>query len=258
MNKVELVLMSSMALVACEGNDAGGVAALRTNDIVGGRLEAGVPAVGYLLVANSPAEPVGPYCGATLIAPDVAVTAAHCVRGHDTFAVGFGEAGSAAPIRVVKTMRHPEYPGGGFRHDVAVLVLESNAGIAALEIAPPQVGAFARFIGYGRTTEGPKGAPGGWTYERKQETEEIVGADMLDVWTHGVDGGTCFGDSGGPLLTGDDHPAIIGVLWGSPPEEDVLCTPGTTRVFTSLSGERGFIDRAIACKASTDPTCLWR
>jgi secreted trypsin-like serine protease len=244
-----LLSLSLLALAACREDEPEDAS---TANIVGGRLANEAPGVGYLLASRAPALPVGPFCGATLIASDIAVTAAHCVRDNDTFAVGFGQAGSSPPIRVKKAVTHPAYPGRGYRHDLAVLVLERPASVAPLPIAAPVVATSATTIGYGRVIEGPKDQQGGWTGERKRAELWIFGADGQNIWAQGREGALCYGDSGSALLTSTNPPNALGVLWGSPQEEDVLCKTGTTRIFTSLSDERAFIEQVIACKDTSE------
>lgn len=82
-------------------------------ELVGGVADLRWPAAGYLVHAATEAEtetaPVS--CGATLVAPDLLVTAALCVLAapDDVWAFGSGHAGSA-PLTRVKSMRvHPDF-----------------------------------------------------------------------------------------------------------------------------------------------------
>src|SRR5690349_594693 len=47
--------------------------------VVGGHPENGYLAAGYVLSGATPTALTGPHCGAALIEPNIAVTAAHCV-----------------------------------------------------------------------------------------------------------------------------------------------------------------------------------
>ena len=47
--------------------------------VVGGSLETRFPAIGYMMTSVNGDALAGPNCGATLVAPNVAITAAHCV-----------------------------------------------------------------------------------------------------------------------------------------------------------------------------------
>jgi hypothetical protein len=73
---------------------------------------------------------------------------------------------------------------------------------------------------------------------------------------HGVDGGLCWGDSGGPLIAGG---AIAGVLHGHRDAVDPRCEIGNPVVFTSLDDERDFLACALEGRAALAPDmhCHW-
>jgi hypothetical protein len=212
-----------------------------TSDIVAGRIETGYPAVGYLLAGTLPNAPSGPSCGVTLIAENAVVTAAHCIRGHDVFAVSFGIVGSQPILPVTRVIVHPLAAPNQPRHDVAVLRLARSPGITPMPVVAPLVGDRGVAIGYGRVLGGPKG-PGPWG-ERKSHSLVVTFQDELNIETRGIDGGTCYGDSGGPLVIGD---GVAGVVWGSPPAEDTECRIESRRLYASLVGEDAFLDVALA------------
>jgi secreted trypsin-like serine protease len=93
-------------------------------------------ASGYILHDRSSIEP---WCGAVLVAPDLAATAAHCIAGESpaTLAVGFGAIGSGATYRVVDAHVHPGYRRTESEHDLAVLVLARDVvGVRPAHLAP--------------------------------------------------------------------------------------------------------------------------
>src|SRR4051794_18496926 len=88
-------LCSMSSMLGCEGTNHV-VEASSESPLVGGRPESGYPAVGYVVggvrLGGSPVFLGEATCGATMIAPDIAITATHCVAtSRDFYGVGFGQ-----------------------------------------------------------------------------------------------------------------------------------------------------------------------
>ncbi|MFN9810719.1 MAG: S-layer homology domain-containing protein [Deltaproteobacteria bacterium] len=232
-----------------------------SQQVVGGAAETGYAPAGYLL--RGPDErSLSPGCGVTLIAPDLAVTAAHCVvddprDGRNvsvtrTFAMGFGTPGpSSRRVLARGVLAQPAYyPDLASRTrasdplaDVAVLRLASPVtDIAPATISVPSAGCNARYVGYGRTTTGNERVYSGYTNERKSAAQciDVIGATNIE--THGYGGGLCWGDSGGPLFR-EGTTEILGVLadFGNNTYD---CQVGNQMRFTSLASHRDFLDCA--------------
>jgi hypothetical protein len=202
-------------------------------------------------------------CTATVIAPNVVLSAAHCFYDWSTltwltasdvrFAVG---PDAAAPTLVLEPASLEVHPDWDFwttelsYHDVAVLVfdrpitddLPGLVPIApscdALEADPP-VGEWIQLVGYGVTSlDDPSNSRRWWT------TEEVT---EISAWDLTVDGrgltGICYGDSGGPALRADPATGRVRVIgtasWG---EETCVDTDHYARTDHSCPFIERFID----------------
>ena len=149
------------------------------------------------------------FCTATLIAPDVVITAAHCVAPGSVEVV-FGASTDATVARraVVHQRPHPV-------HDIAVMRLSIPAPDSIDPVAyrdaplpPDVVGGRLRIVGFGLTSTGGAGELG-----VKHSGTTIL--ETLDE--HGFEFGpapsqTCRGDSGGPaFMVLDEVEVLIGV-----------------------------------------------
>jgi hypothetical protein len=98
-----------------------------TASVVGGHIETGYAPVGYMVHGLSPSSMKGPYCGATLIAPTVAVSASHCIITHptDSWGVAFGTAGAGPQYGAKNVFMNPLYDPNAYErwhNDTAVLI----------------------------------------------------------------------------------------------------------------------------------------
>lgn len=173
----------------------------------------------------------GGYCSGALIAPDVVLTAGHCVEGKviafftgngdGATTVGFEPPSELREHRVIDQLAHPSYapswacPNPSF--DVALLRLETPIkrtkplGIAT---TPPAIGASCTAIGYGVHNDAETGEA---TYAQKRRaTEKILAIDETSILVGKGTGIVDHGDSGGPLVCkrqseGSSKPQIVGV-----------------------------------------------
>jgi hypothetical protein len=189
------------------------------------------PEVGGLVADQAYSDGTWVYCSGTLISPTVFVTAAHCGDpGQTTARVSF-----ASEYKPGKTtysgmyLPDPEYSGSqSDPHDIAVVVFGKpipditparipSAGLlddmkAARTL---QTSAFTS-VGYGSLA--PVNGPGGKTYTYTDTRNQASGSlnSLTDAWLRlsqnpsTGDGGTCYGDSGGPnFLGGADSNLLV-------------------------------------------------
>ncbi len=161
------VLVVAAAMVACGSTDGGDDDAQAGSEsaIVGGSRDLRWAASGYLLAGPSMdrLDASKPACGATLIAPNVVVTAAHCATrdAAKELAFGTGDVSKTNVVRVVERHAHPEFharPEGMIdipyalrKNDVAYLVLEhaiTNVTPAELPTTAPAASCNVQAIGY--------------------------------------------------------------------------------------------------------------
>ncbi len=180
------------------------------------------------------------FCSGTLIAPAVFLTASHCTAGlqargignHDVWVSFDSEVGD--PVTTATLIRgtmhtNPEYgfsgPGGfSDPHDIAVIVLDEPAGDVYPGITPARLPTLEVFdgmavknglrgqkftaVGYGTQQPTLGGGPQVFPFDGKRRVAVSEFDALNNAWlhlsqnVHTGDGGTCYGDSGGPNFLG--------------------------------------------------------
>jgi hypothetical protein len=201
-----------------------------------------------------------PYCSGTLVAPTVFLTAAHCDIGAETVYVTFDTQYTAKSKLISGTFHgDPLYSQTqSDPHDIAVVVFDKPIK----KLTPAQLPTLNQFdqlpkdqkftsVGYGG--QEAINQPGGPVIAYLDMREYSVGTlnAINKAWLRisqnpaKDDGGTCYGDSGGPnfLGAGDEETNIVA---GITITGDALCRATNVTYRTDSASARNFLRDFVA------------
>ncbi len=191
-------------------------------------------------------------CTATLIAPDVAVTAAHCLadQGFGDFSFTLDADLSDGPDDLVPVLvyhQHPDFQVDGDelaeigkRNDVGVIILaEPFDGVAVEQLdtgeqlasAPAALssGMELALCGYGRAQWSEAGTSG----VKRDAVVFVGGINEWELQTTGEDPQPCRGDSGGPVFARSGDGRRIAGLVSRATGSTSMCNTGA--IFTRVA-----------------------
>lgn len=210
-------------------------------------------------------------CSGTLLSPTVFLTAGHCTEGAVGARVWFEPEvvdpnypfGGGTSIEAAQIHTHPDYWWGPTSnpHDVGVLILEPGVTVSEFanlpsegfldqlkaegELRSGREGAKFIVVGYGLGLEWP---PPVFTPGLQRQVAESEYLKLLKAWLvmsqnqapGRDDGGTCFGDSGGPAFWTDPDSGdeiLVGITsWG-----DAVCVATGFNYRVDISDTLDFI-----------------
>ncbi len=190
--RMRSLVVAGLLLSACDA----AAPAKKPGAIINGHRDEGDPAVVAFLKSDG-----SPYCTGTVIAPQVVISAAHCIvfDGKVTLparvAFGTDAHNPTSTIEVTWGEPHPHYGGRTFFNDAALIGLASEAPVAPVAfrhvpLGPNDLDRQLRFVGFGLTEEKKSGVKlEGATKLRALDPEFLIYGQV-----------TCNGDSGGPAF----------------------------------------------------------
>ncbi|EDW73879.1 uncharacterized protein Dwil_GK19456 [Drosophila willistoni] len=207
-------------------------------------------------------------CGASIIAEDIAITAAHCISAtvpsqwKVVAGTNYRNETDGVIVSVSQIIMHEQYyKEARYDNDVALLVLNpslplNNHNIKAIPLAsePPLAGAMSKISGWGTTTYRGSSSYVLLAVDVPIVSNEVCDADyedyedglfnitssMLCAGVRGVGGkDACQGDSGGPLVVNRQLAGVVS--WGA--ECALAEYPG---VYANVPNLRPWIDAKLA------------
>lgn len=209
------------------------------------------PYVGGLVSPTQYSDGTWLYCSGTLIAPTVFLTAAHCAEDDGPAVVTFDMAYVAGDQTYAGTFHvDPFYPGPmSDTHDIAVVVLDSAVqGITPARLPP--AGSLSTLqkdqpftsVGYGayEVTNGPGGHRYLYDDVRMVATGTLNSTNKawLRISMNPAlgNGGTCYGDSGGPNFLGTTDIVAATTITG-----DAICRSTNVDYRMDTASARAFL-----------------
>ena len=217
--------------------------------------------VGALLAPQAYSDGTWATCSGTLISPTVFLTAAHCDWGVSRMAVTFDSVYDATTGTEYwgTWYADPLYRGGqNDPHDLAVVVFDvAGPGITPANL--PAAGSLANLprnqgftsVGYGAQSvtidHGPTFHYADIRYVATSDTLFAINKAWLRISMNPTlgDGGTCYGDSGGPNFLGAGA-AETNIVAATTITGDFMCRATNVAYRLDTASARSFLSRFVA------------
>ncbi|MBM6581377.1 S1 family peptidase [Microvirga sp. BT689] len=223
--------------------------------IVGGQPDEGPLSRRSVMVLSSN----GGVCSAVVLAPDVVLTAAHCVTGAAEHRVHFRDE-TGEPVLIVPAAKavHPGY------NAKAIETRQRSIDLALVRIPEPLPARFERAtLSAGKVQENSSVTVGGYGLAREGDAKstgtfrtasltavEPHGPSRILLWAEGSGtASACQGDSGGPMASG---PVVTAITSWSAPARGKSCGGLTQGIL--VGPQREWIDRILK---SWNRAALW-
>lgn len=214
--------------------------------VVGGR-EGGSMAAETLMVLNDR----GGVCSAIVAAPDIVLTAGHCVGAPASLRVHYRDGnGEAVLLQPRASERHPSFQGD------AVASRRASVDLGMIRLAKPlpehflpatlhagtqpRAGASVEVSGYGVSRADDQRSTGHYR-SAELTVAEPYGPGKILLWAQRRGAGACQGDSGGPMAQGRSVVAVT--AWSS---GDARTRCGSMTQGVLLGPQRAWLDAVAA------------
>jgi hypothetical protein len=250
-------LIACVAMVAGAALAAAAPAQAITNGVPDG---SGHPEVGALLAPRAYSDGTWATCTGTLISPTVFLTAAHCDQGISRVAVTFNSVYDPSTGTTYWGTWHadPQYTSAqSDPHDIAVVVLDKPVKSlqparlpAAASLSDLGVGTRFTSVGYGaQSVTIDKGPTFHYADTRYVATGglDAVNPSWLRISMNPAlgDGGTCYGDSGGPNFLGAGA-SETNIVAATTITGDYMCRATNVVYRLDTPSARGFLGQYLA------------
>ena len=158
-------------------------------------------------------------CTGTLIAPDMVLTAAHCVESQNGGFIGDTEGTftvNGQTYRTTKVTVHPSYNPNNFGagYDIAIMKLERPVdGVTPYDInrTTPQVGQMLTLVGFGETGSSTSGSYNDFGNKTVGQTaiDEVSETHISWNFDSHDESNTAPGDSGGPAFVEQNGQLVV-------------------------------------------------